>query len=112
MIIIKIELEKSRVLLTPESDKERAKLEALWKVLIDCVNDSRKLVPIGEYIPEKGSKTASFTIEGLEPNDSSFVEVKVESDASVYCRTCNKLMNLKAGDIIPLCCGKYMDIID
>ncbi len=112
MIIIRIDLEKSRVIFTPESDKEKIKMEALWKVLIDCVKDSRKLVPIGEYVPQKGITGASFNIEGLESNDSSFVEVKVDKETSIYCRTCNKLLTLKAGDVIPLCCGKYMDIID
>jgi len=112
VITIKIELEKSQVVLSPESDEEKAKLTALWKILVDCVGDSRKLVPIGEYIPQKNDRGASFHIEGLEPQDSSFVEIKAEDDAQVYCRTCNKLLSLKAGEVIPICCGKMMSIID
>ncbi len=108
---MKIEIKKSQVVLSPENDEEKAKLTAVWKILVDCVGDSRKLVPVGEYIPQKSDKGASFYIEGLEDESSSFVEVKVESDEQVYCKTCNKLLSLKAGDVIPICCGKMMDIV-
>ncbi len=112
MITIKIDLQKSQVVLSPENDEEKAKLTALWKLLVDCVGDSRKLVPVGEYVPQKNDRGASFHIEGLEPDDSSFVEVRAEEDVQVYCRTCNKLQKLKAGEVIPICCGKMMSIID
>ena len=112
MIPIKIEIEKSRVMFTPESTEEKARLEALWKLLVDCVGDSRKLVPIGEFVPQKDKKTASFHIEGLGTKDQSFVEVRIDRDSDAYCKTCNKVLKLKAGDVIPLCCGKSMDIID
>jgi len=112
LIAIKIELQKSQVILSPETDEEKAKLTALWNILIDCVDDSRKLVPVGEYVPQKKDQSASFYIEGLDPQDNSFVEVKAENDVQVYCRTCNKLLGLKAGEVIPICCGKMMSIID
>ncbi len=69
-------------------------------------------MPVGEFIPQKNNQGASFHIEGLDPQDNSFVEVKAEEDAQVYCRTCNKLQSLKAGEVIPICCGKMMSIID
>ncbi len=112
MITIKIDLQKSQVILSPENDEEKAKLTALWKILVDCVGDSRKLVPVGEYVPQKGEQGASFHIEGLEPDDNAFAEVRTEGDVQVYCRTCNKLLKLKAGEVIPICCGKMMSIID
>lgn len=112
LIRIKIELKKSQVFFSPENDEEKAKMTALWKILVECIGDSRKLVPVGEYLPQKGSSTASFQIEGLEPGDSSFVEIKAESDTEVYCKTCNKLLSLKAGEVIPICCGKMMSIVD
>lgn len=112
MINIKIDIKKSHVVLAPENDEEKAKLTALWKLLVDCIGDSRKLVPIGEYVPQKGSLSASFHIEGIESESSSFVEVRVEKDESVYCKTCNKLLNLKAGEVIPLCCGSMMEIVE
>ncbi len=109
---MKIDIEKSRVTLSPENAEEKAKIEAIWRILVDCIGDSRKLVPIGEYTPLKGDAGASFQIEGLEPQESSYVEVKVEQESEVYCRTCNKLLALNAGDVIPLCCGKMMEIVD
>jgi len=87
-------------------------LLALWKILVDCVGDSRKLVPLGEYVPLKSDKGASFHIEGLDPNETSFAEVKVEQNTQVYCKTCNKLLSLKAGDVIPLCCGVMMEVVE
>ena len=109
---MRIEMVKSRVILTPENADEKAKLESLWRVMIDCVKETRKLVPIGEYVPQKGDQSASFQIEGLEPQDQSFVEVRVEADTSVYCKTCNKMLNLKKGDVIPICCGKVMELVE
>lgn len=109
---MKIEMVKSRVIFSPENAEEKAKLESLWKVLIDCVDSSRKLVPIGEYVSQKGETGASFHIEGLEPHDQVYADVKVDQDSSVYCNICNKLMNLKAGEAIPLCCGQLMVIVD
>lgn len=59
---MKISLDKTLVELTPENPQEVKELDALWKVIIDCVKFNKKLVPIGEYIP--GSKEiARFNIE-------------------------------------------------
>lgn len=112
MITIKIDIQKTHVVLTPENDEEKAKMTALWKLLVDCVGDNRKLAPIGEFVPLKSDKGASFHIEGLEAGESSFVEVRVDRDESVYCKTCNKLLKLKAGEVIPLCCGEMMSVVD
>jgi len=109
---LKIEMVKSRVVLTPENAEEKAKLENLWRVMIDCVKETRKLVPIGEYVPQKGDQSASFQIEGLEAGEQAYSEVRVEEDTSVYCKTCNKLLNLKKGEVIPLCCGQVMSVVD
>jgi hypothetical protein len=109
---LKIEMVKSRVIFTPEDADEKAKLENLWRVMIDCVKETRKLVPIGQYVPQAGDQSASFQIEGLEVDEQSFVEVRVQEDTSVYCKTCNKLLNLKKGEVIPLCCGQPMTVVD
>jgi hypothetical protein len=109
---MKIEMVKSRVVFTPENADEKAKMESLWRVMIDCVRETRKMVPIGEYVPQKGDLSASFHIEGLEPQDQSYVEVRLEADASVYCNTCNKLLKLKKGEVIPICCGRVMEIVE
>ncbi|GHU42970.1 hypothetical protein FACS1894190_12920 [Spirochaetia bacterium] len=42
----------------------------------------------------------------------TYIPKIVEEDCEVYCKTCNKTINLTKGDPIPLCCGKPMEIID
>ncbi len=109
---MKIDIEKNTVLLSPESKEETAKLETMWRLMIDCNGAAKKLTPIGEYVPEKGSAGASFYIEGLELKDQGYVPVSVSEDCNVYCQTCNKLLGLKKGNTIPVCCGKVMEIVD
>lgn len=59
---MRIELEGTLVRMTPENDGEKKELNTLWRILIDCVNKTRKLVPVGEYLP--GIKeVAIFNIE-------------------------------------------------
>lgn len=59
---MKIELEGTLVRMTPENDSEKKELNNLWRTLIDCVNKTRKLVPVGEYIP-RIKEVAVFNIE-------------------------------------------------
>jgi hypothetical protein len=59
---MKIELEGTLVRMTPESNLEKEQINGLWRILIDCVSSTRKLVPVGEYLP--GIKeVAVFNIE-------------------------------------------------
>ena len=85
---MRIELSKTLVEFTPEADYEKTMLEGLWRMLVDCARFNQKLVPVGEYVPAKNN-TASFAVEGA-----------------------NKYVNLKAGDRIPPCCGKLMELLD
>ena len=51
---MQINIEKNLVEFTPENADETKKIEALWKIMIDCVRFSKKLVPVGELpSPEK-----------------------------------------------------------
>ena len=59
---MKISVEKNVVELVPENDQETAELAQLWNTIVDCVKFNKKLVPIGEYVPQKSNK-ASFAIE-------------------------------------------------
>jgi hypothetical protein len=59
---MKIEMEGTLVRITPEKDSEKKELNHLWRTLIDCVNKTRKLVPVGEYIP-RIKEVAVFNIE-------------------------------------------------
>lgn len=59
---MKIELEGSLLKMTPENSREKEELNQLWSIIIGCVSDGKKLVPVGEYLP--GTKeVAVFNIE-------------------------------------------------
>jgi len=104
-----IRIDKTVVEFTPESDKETKQLESLWRVIVDCARFSRKMVPIGEYLPAQ-KNMARFAIEGEKVSESQ--EKFAESEGRYVCLTCNKYVMLKAGDQIPLCCGKLMEFYD
>ncbi len=109
---MKIAIEKNLVHLSPEREDETVEVERLWRLLIDCVNATRKLAPVGEYVPLKDN-TASFFIEGLEGNsESPSSDVVLDRDGRVCCFICNKFLDLKAGDRSPLCCGQPMELMD
>jgi hypothetical protein len=59
---MKLELDGTLLSMTPENDREKKELNQLWRILIDCVNKTRKLVPVGEYIPHI-KEVAAFNIE-------------------------------------------------
>lgn len=59
---MKIDLEGTLVRMTPENDLEKKQINGLWRILIDCVNKTRKLVPVGEYLPGI-QEVAVFNIE-------------------------------------------------
>jgi hypothetical protein len=59
---MKIELEGSLLKMKPENERETQELNQLWTIIIGCVNEGKKLVPVGEYLP--GSReVATFNIE-------------------------------------------------
>lgn len=59
---MKIELEGTLIRMTPENERERNELNQLWTIVIGCVNEGKKLVPVGQYLP--GIKeVAVFNIE-------------------------------------------------
>jgi hypothetical protein len=59
---MKIELEGTLLKMTPENEREKTELNQVWSIIIGCVSEGKKLVPVGEYIP--GSKeVAVFNIE-------------------------------------------------
>jgi hypothetical protein len=57
-----IRVEKNLVEFVPQTEQETTQLQALWNTIVDCVKFNKKLVPIGEYVPQK-SNTARFSIE-------------------------------------------------
>jgi len=109
---MKIRIEKNLVEFKPENKEETANLEVLWRKIVDCVRFNKKLVPIGEYIPQKNNM-ARFAIEGINGSaKDSYAEIYVDEECTCYCQTCNKFVRLKSGDRIPPCCGKLMEILD
>lgn len=107
---MKITIDRNVVELTPATPQETADLETLWRVLVDCVKETRKLTPIGEYVPTK-QNLARFTIEGVAGGLAAMSERSAEEECTYVCMTCNKYTNLKTGETVPLCCGVSMEPI-
>ena len=60
---MKISIEsQARIKLIPEAEHEKESLEALWKLVLRCDEDSKVLCPIGAYIPSEDDG-ASFIIQ-------------------------------------------------
>jgi hypothetical protein len=59
---MKIKLEGTLLMMTPENAREKEELNQLWTIIIDCVKDNKKLVPVGQYIPGM-KEVATFNIE-------------------------------------------------
>ena len=38
--------------------------------------------------------------------------VRAEKECDVYGPVCHKLLHVQAGDVIPRCCGKPMQVLD
>jgi hypothetical protein len=109
---MKIEVDRNVVEITPESGQETASLDVLWKIIIDCYGNNKKLVPIGQFVPGI-DKLARFQIEGVQGGATIYnEEKKALQDNTYFCDICNKYMNVKTNDPIPLCCGKEMETVD
>jgi hypothetical protein len=59
---MKIELEGTLIRMIPENDREKTELNQLWSIIIGCVEEGKRLVPVGEYIPGM-KEVATFNIE-------------------------------------------------
>ena len=109
---MKIRIDKDLVEFTPEHPAEVAELEALWVKLGNCLGGNKSLEPIGTYVPSQ-QRSATFHIAGLSEQEKKEVpEVRAPYDTDVYCVTCNKTVHVKAGEILPSCCGRLMEILD
>ena len=109
---MKIRIDKDTVTFTPEHAAEAAELEALWIKMGNCVGDNKSLQPIGVYLPSE-NKTATFHIAGLSKEEETKIpEIRAPYDTDVYCVTCNKTVQVKAGEGVPFCCGRLMEILD
>lgn len=50
-------------------------------------------------------------MENQLKSTQSFV-VKADHECDVYCPICHKLLHVQAGQVIPRCCGKTMQVLD
>lgn len=107
---MKIHVDKNIVEFLPENEQETASLETLWRVVVDCAAENKRLTAIGEYVPLK-QNLARFVIEGVT-GETTYTEDKVVEECTVICTTCNKYMHLKGGAAVPVCCGRPMDVVD
>jgi hypothetical protein len=109
---MKIRIDKHIVEFTPENAAEKAELEALWIKMGNCVGENKSLEPLGVYIPSE-NKTATFHIAGLSAEEKAAIPtIRAPYDTDVYCVTCNKTVHVKAGEEVPFCCGRLMEILD
>lgn len=109
---MKIRINKDIVEFIPEHAAETAELEALWVKMGNCVGSTKQLQPIGTFVPSE-SKVAKFHIEGLSEEEANAIpEIRAPYDTDVYCVICNKTQHVKAGEVIPFCCGRLMEILD
>ena len=109
---MKIRINKDIVEFIPEHAAETAELEALWVKMGNCVGDTKRLEPMGVFVPSE-SKVAKLHIEGLSKEEVDAVPtIRAPYDTDVYCVTCNKTVHVKAGEPIPFCCGRLMEILD
>jgi hypothetical protein len=62
---MKIQMEGTLVEFRPENENEVKELSVLWDLIVDCVQSNRKLVPVGEFVPNhpEKNKVARFNIE-------------------------------------------------
>ena len=109
---MKIRIDKDVVEMIPEHAAEAAELEALWIKMGNCLGDTKRLQPIGTYVASQ-DRAALFHIGGLTKQEANAVpEVRAPYDTDVYCVTCTKTVQVKAGEVIPFCCGRLMEILD
>lgn len=109
---MKISVDKNVVEITPETKQETASLDLLWKVVIDCYGNNKKIVPMGQFVPGI-DKLARFHIEGVQGGVTTYSEEKIAAeDNTYYCDICNKYMKVKKGGAVPLCCGRDMETIE
>ena len=109
---MKIRIDKDIVEFTPENASEQVELEALWVKMGNCLGGNKSLEPIGVFIPSE-NKTATFHIAGLSDEEVKAIpEVRAPYDSDVYCVTCNKTVSVKAGEVVPFCCGRLMELLD
>ncbi|MCS7279934.1 MAG: hypothetical protein NZ530_07780 [Thermodesulfobacteriaceae bacterium] len=102
---MKIEIEGQIVKLIPENLQEAQELNKLWQLLVTCVQEDKRIRPLGIYVPGS-TEEAKFLIE----------EVKVSSVSGIPkrygCIKCGTIVEVAPNDPTPICCGEVMKLAD
>ena len=106
---MKIKIDGNTVEMEPETQSEAMELELLVKTLGSGLKDEIHLVSDGFY-SRRIDSSAKFRIEGQQGEVKKGPLMPFEGD--VYCYTCGKKKHLQAGEPIPMCCGKNMEILN
>ncbi len=111
-IIMKINIDRNVVEFLPDNEQETASMETLWRVIVDCAKENKKMTAIGEYIPTK-ENLVRFVIEGVPGGKTVYShDHTAKEDCTYVCTICNKYMNVAKDSEIPLCCGREMEAMD
>lgn len=106
---MQLQINRDVVEWVPENEAEHAALEAFWLLLIPSGDRARSLVPQGSF-PEQPGAAARFRIDGLSLAEKNGLTVSRASRELDYCcPVCGKVRRLRAGEIVPRCCGREME---
>ena len=72
------------------------------------VHSKRSLYPAGQLSPARKEKKYME----YELKNTFNTVVRAEKECDVYCPICHKLLHVEAGQVIPRCCGKVMQVMD
>ncbi len=61
---MRILVDKNVIEFMPETPQENKELEVMWRIVVDCYGDNKKIVPMGNFVPGH-DKVARFHIEGI-----------------------------------------------
>ena len=72
------------------------------------MKQGRKILPcfFNSVDTQKGQTMETELKSGL------FALPKAEKECDIYCPICHKMMHVEAGQVIPRCCGKPMQVME
>ena len=106
---MKIRIDGETVEFEPETQSEAMELELLVKQLGNGLKDDIHLIADSIY-SRRIDSCAKFRIEGQDQNNLKSGPL-MPFEADVYCNICGRKKHLQAGEPIPMCCGKRMEIV-
>lgn len=102
---MKIEIEGQVVKLIPENPQESQELNKLWQILVTCVQEDKRIRPLGIYVPGS-TPEAKFLMEDVKSPSVSGIPRRFA------CIKCNTIVEVSSEEPIPICCGEVMKLAD